>query len=137
MLLLLLFLKISLDIRSLLFFPLKHFSMNPKILPRKISIFKQSPPPQKKKIQCVYKTFSEDELIGCLFIVLRIAQGFALACRYHHCRWRAVKCTPMIGAQGLWAGRDLYCPASTVTRGLHFPVVSEDWLSHSVITAKS
>ena len=56
MLLLLLFLKISLDIRSLLFFPLKHFSMNPKILPRKISIFKQSPP-QKKNPVCLQNIF--------------------------------------------------------------------------------
>jgi hypothetical protein len=26
----------------------------------------------------------------------------------HHCRWRAAKFRPMLGAQGLWAGRDLY-----------------------------
>jgi hypothetical protein len=40
--------------------------------------------------------------------------------RRHHYRWRASKFRPMLGAQGLWAGRDLYCATPTVTRGLGF-----------------
>jgi phage FluMu protein Com len=40
--------------------------------------------------------------------------------RRHHCRWRAVKNRPMLGAQGLWAGRDLYLATPAVTRDLGF-----------------
>jgi hypothetical protein len=40
--------------------------------------------------------------------------------RRHHCRWRAAKFRPMLGAQGLWAGRDLNCATPAVTRGLGF-----------------
>ena len=36
----------------------------------------------------------------------------------HHCRWRAAKFRPMLGAQGLWAGRDLYRATPTVTSRL-------------------
>jgi hypothetical protein len=32
----------------------------------------------------------------------------SLLWRRHHYRWRATKFRPMLGAQGLWAGRDLY-----------------------------
>jgi hypothetical protein len=39
--------------------------------------------------------------------------------RRHHCRWRAAKFRPMLGTQGLWAGRDLY-RATPVTRDLGF-----------------
>jgi hypothetical protein len=46
--------------------------------------------------------------------------------RCHHYRWRAAKFRPMLGAQGLWAGRDLYCATPAV-----FPVSSEG-PSHSV-----
>jgi hypothetical protein len=38
----------------------------------------------------------------------------------HHCRWRATKFRPMLGAQGLWAGRDLYRATPAVTRDLGF-----------------
>jgi hypothetical protein len=38
----------------------------------------------------------------------------------HHCRWRAAKFRPMLGAQGLWAGRDLYRATPAVTRDLGF-----------------
>jgi hypothetical protein len=35
-------------------------------------------------------------------------KNFSLTWRRHHCRWRAAKFRPMLGTQGLWAGRDLY-----------------------------
>jgi hypothetical protein len=35
-------------------------------------------------------------------------------------RWRAAKFRPILGAQGLWAGRDFYRATSAVTRGLGF-----------------
>jgi hypothetical protein len=47
-------------------------------------------------------------------------KNFSLLWRRHHCRWRAVKFRPMLGAQGLWAGRDLYRATPTVTRDLGF-----------------
>jgi hypothetical protein len=47
-------------------------------------------------------------------------KNFSLIWRRHHCRWRAAKFRPMLGAQGLWAGRDLYRATPTVTRGLGF-----------------
>jgi hypothetical protein len=45
---------------------------------------------------------------------------FSLIWRRHHCRWRATKFRPMLGAKSLWAGRDLYCATPAVTRGLMF-----------------
>ena len=38
-----------------------------------------------------------------------------------YCWWRAGKLRPMLGIQGLWAGKDLYCATYPVTRGLSFP----------------
>jgi hypothetical protein len=40
--------------------------------------------------------------------------------RRHHCRWRAAKFRPMLGAQGLWAGRGLYRATPAVTWDLGF-----------------
>jgi hypothetical protein len=40
--------------------------------------------------------------------------------RRHHCRWRAAKFWLTLGAQGLWAGRDLYRATPAVTRDLGF-----------------
>jgi hypothetical protein len=40
--------------------------------------------------------------------------------RRHHCRWRAAKFRPMLGAQGLWAGRDLYRATPALTCDLCF-----------------
>jgi hypothetical protein len=48
------------------------------------------------------------------------SRNFSLIWRRHHCRWRAAKFRPMLGAQGLWAGRDLYCATPAVTRDLCF-----------------
>jgi hypothetical protein len=46
-------------------------------------------------------------------------KNFLLIWRRHHCRWKAAKFRPMLGAQGLLAGRDLYraTPAATRDRG--------------------
>jgi hypothetical protein len=34
--------------------------------------------------------------------------SFYIIWRRHHCWWRASKFRPMLGAEGLWTGRDLY-----------------------------
>jgi hypothetical protein len=47
-------------------------------------------------------------------------KNFSLIWRCHHCRWRATKFRPMLGAQGLWAGRDLYRATPAVIRDLGF-----------------
>jgi hypothetical protein len=59
-------------------------------------------------------------MVDWLFTVLRPAQEYYITWRRHHCRWRAAKFRPMLGAQGLWAGRDLYRATPAVTRGLSF-----------------
>jgi hypothetical protein len=40
--------------------------------------------------------------------------------RCQHCRWRVAKFRPMLDAQGLWAGTDLYRATPVVTRDLGF-----------------
>jgi hypothetical protein len=58
-------------------------------------------------------------LIGYLqFYVL--PKNLSLVWRCHHCKWRAAKFRPMLGTQGLCAGRDLYCDTPAVTRGFGF-----------------
>jgi hypothetical protein len=47
-------------------------------------------------------------------------KNFSLIWGRHHCRWRAAKFRPMLGAQGLWAGRDLYRATPATTRDLGF-----------------
>jgi hypothetical protein len=47
-------------------------------------------------------------------------KNLSLIWRHHHCWWRAAKFRPMLGAQGLWAGRDLYRATPVVTRDLGF-----------------
>jgi hypothetical protein len=47
-------------------------------------------------------------------------KNFSLIWIRHHCRWRAANFRPMLGAQGLWAGRDFYRATTTVTRDLGF-----------------
>jgi hypothetical protein len=47
-------------------------------------------------------------------------KNISLIWRRHHYRWRAAKFRPMLRAQGLWAGRDLYHATPAVTRGLDF-----------------
>jgi hypothetical protein len=60
-----------------------------------------------------------DRLIDSLLFYVPL-KNFSLKWRRHHCRWRAVKFRSMLGAQCLWAGRDLYRATPTVTRGLSF-----------------
>jgi hypothetical protein len=47
-------------------------------------------------------------------------KNFSLIWRRHHYRWRAAKFRPMLGAQRLWAGRDLYRATPAVTWDLGF-----------------
>ena len=47
-------------------------------------------------------------------------KNISLIWRRHHYRWRAAKFRPILGAQGLWAGRDLYRATPAVTRDLGF-----------------
>jgi hypothetical protein len=42
-------------------------------------------------------------------------KNFSPIWRHQHCRWRAAKFRPILGAQGLWARRDLYRATPTVT----------------------
>jgi hypothetical protein len=65
---------------------------------------------------CDYLPFEED----WFYVPLK---NISLIWRPHHCRWRAAKFRPMLsmlGAQGLWAGRDLYRATLAVTRDLGF-----------------
>jgi hypothetical protein len=52
-------------------------------------------------------------------------KNFSLLWRRHQCRWRAEKFRPMLGVQGLWAGRDLYRATPAATRDLGFSSLSE------------
>jgi hypothetical protein len=47
-------------------------------------------------------------------------KNISLIWRRHHCRWRAAKVRSLLGAQDLWAGRDLYRTSPAVTRDLGF-----------------
>jgi hypothetical protein len=58
-----------------------------------------------------------DWLILQFYVPLKI---FSLIWRRHHCRWRAAKFRPMLCAQGLWAGRDIYRATPAVTQDLGF-----------------
>jgi hypothetical protein len=60
-----------------------------------------------------------DWLIDYLLFYVPL-KSFSLLWKRHHCRWRAAKFRSMLGAQGLWAGRDLYRATPTATRGLGF-----------------
>jgi hypothetical protein len=48
-------------------------------------------------------------------------KNFSLIWICHYCQWKAAKFRLMFGAQGLWAGRDLYRVTPAVTRDLCFP----------------
>ena len=64
-------------------------------------------------------TITGDRLIDYLRFYVPL-KNISLIWRRHHCRWRAAKFRPMLGAQGLWAGRDLYRATPAVTRDLGF-----------------
>jgi hypothetical protein len=59
-------------------------------------------------------------LIDWLFIVYVPLKNISLIWRRHHYRWRIANLRLMLGAQGLWAGRDLYRATPAVTRDLDF-----------------
>jgi hypothetical protein len=61
-----------------------------------------------------------------LFMVLRPAHFFFIIIwRRHHCRWRDAKFSPMLGAQGLCAGRVFIVPHLLWHGTSIFPVSSE------------
>jgi hypothetical protein len=70
------------------------------------------------------KRLQEDRLINWLFAVYVPLKNFSLTWRRHHCRSRAAKFRPMLDAQGLQAGRDLYRVTPTMTRDLGFSGVN-------------
>jgi hypothetical protein len=70
-----------------------------------------------KLLMYAWKTL--DWLIDCLRFYVPL-KNFSLIWRRQHCRWRAAKFRPVLGAQGLWAGRDLYRATPAVTRDLGF-----------------
>jgi hypothetical protein len=59
-------------------------------------------------------------LIDYLLLIYVPLKNFSLIWRCHHWRWRAAKFRPMLGAQGLWAGRDLSRVTPAVKRDLGF-----------------
>jgi hypothetical protein len=60
-------------------------------------------------------------LFACYLLNIYIPfKNFSLIWRRHHCRWSAANSRPMLGAQGLWAGRDLYHAIPAVTQSLGF-----------------
>jgi hypothetical protein len=73
---------------------------------------------------CGKHEYSIDHIISWLidwwFTVLNPAHFFPLIWRRHHCRWRPAKFCSMLGAQGLWTRRELYCATPVVTHGLGY-----------------
>jgi hypothetical protein len=56
-----------------------------------------------------------DYLLFCVTL-----QNLSFNWRRYHYLWKAAKFKPTLGAQDLWAGRDLYRVTPAVTRGLDF-----------------
>jgi hypothetical protein len=86
-----------------------------------ISKWQWSIPQSFKSLQSA--SLQEEKIVDWLIDYLRFyvpLKNFSLIWRRHHCRWRAAKFRLMLGAQGLWAGRDLYRATLAVTRGLGF-----------------
>jgi hypothetical protein len=71
----------------------------------------------------MYNTYIIDANIDDYLRFYVPLKNFSLIWRRHH--WRAAKFRPMPGAQGLWAGRDLYHATPSVTRDLGFSGLSE------------
>jgi hypothetical protein len=67
---------------------------------------------------CALLLIPKDLLFVCLFIIAWAI--FQLSGGCHHYRWQGCKFRHMLGAQGLWAGRDLYRATPTATRDLGF-----------------
>jgi hypothetical protein len=66
-----------------------------------------------------YRALAKEQLVGYLLFCVPL-KHFSLIWRRYHYRWRAAKFRPMLGAQGLWAGRDLYRATPAATRDLVF-----------------
>jgi hypothetical protein len=62
---------------------------------------------------CDYLHLETDCLIDCLRFY--VSDEFLLVWRRHQYRWRAAIFKSMLGAWGLWAGRNLYCAPLAVT----------------------
>jgi hypothetical protein len=56
----------------------------------------------------------------CLSLFYAPLKNFSLIWKRHHYRWRAAQFRFMLGAQGLWARRDIYRATPAVTRGIGF-----------------
>ena len=62
-----------------------------------------------------------------LFVLFIAAWAiFQLSGSCHHYRWRGCKFRPMLGAQGLWAGRDLYRATPILRHGTSVYTVSSE-----------
>jgi hypothetical protein len=80
---------------------------------------------------CIQK--SSSMFVTNLFTVLYVSlKNFSLTWRHHHYWWRASKFRPMLGTQGLWAGRDLYRETPAVTWPASVFPVSAKMPLHSV-----
>jgi hypothetical protein len=75
---------------------------------------------------CRYKCFIWVVTSVCLFVLFIAAWAiYQLSGGCHHYRWQGCKFFSMLGAQGLWAGRDLYRANTYCDMGPRFS------LSHS------
>jgi hypothetical protein len=72
--------------------------------------------------QKISKTISNDYFVcvDWLFLIYVSLKNLSLVWRRHHYRWRTANFRPMLGAWGLWAGRDLHRATPAVTRDIGF-----------------
>jgi hypothetical protein len=73
-------------------------------------------------LDTVLTIWNQDWLIDYLLFYVPL-WNFLLIWRRRHYWWRAAKFRLMVGAQGLWAGRDLYRTTPAVTQGFGFSSV--------------
>ena len=66
-----------------------------------------------------------------IYLLVYVPLNVSLEWRRHHCRWKAAIFNPLLGAQGLWAGRYLY-RAHLLWHGALIFLVSSEGLPHSV-----
>jgi hypothetical protein len=78
-----------------------------------------STPFRPQNYDTITNTFNNIWLIDYLRFYVPL-KNISLIWIRHHCRWRAAKFRPMLGAKGLWAGRYLYRATPAVTRDLGF-----------------
>jgi hypothetical protein len=72
------------------------------------------------KTKCISLSYSMIMYVFAKSLDWLIIWGFTSCSRIFHFHRMAAKFRPMLGAQGLWAGRDLYRATDTVTQGLDF-----------------